>query len=284
MARLRILFLSTLLYFLFAMQPACAQKECADCSNVLVIDSLIKHYIDERAEKLPLYYNDPLWQDYCDSVIRICPNAADAYQLKALTYTKYGGYEKALSLIDSAVRYDTLGFLSYRAFIKCIFTKDYSAALADFKLADSLYKSEYVMDHSHYFFMGLCNLETNNLVAAEQDFLKDIQMAKGTDSAGTPHFNSLLYTGILYLKLNKLNKAAFYLDQCLRIYTLHPEGNFYRAKVAALQKDSIKQKLLLKKAKEAYLKNYRMNEGNIYYVNYPEQITLYEISAALGRQ
>jgi tetratricopeptide (TPR) repeat protein len=281
MEPLKTLFLSIFCLTLFVCKQTRAQSGCIKCNERSTIDSLVNFYINERAEKLGLYYNDPRWQDYCDSIISICPNAAEAYQLKALPFTKYGDYEKAFFLIDQAVKYDPWQFLSYRAFIKCIFTKDYTGALADFKRADSLIKGEYVMDHTHYFFMGLCDLETGHLLEGQDDFARDMTMQLGRDSSGPIHFNTFLYAGILAFRMNKYDDAARYLEECLKIYSQHPEANYYRAAVAERQNDTAAKAGYLNRAKSSFQKGFRMNEGNIFYANYPEQITLYEISMAL---
>ncbi|MFN3382080.1 MAG: hypothetical protein ACK41O_21680, partial [Runella zeae] len=154
MAKSSLLFLS-----LFYFQIICLgqNSRIIDCSSKQVQDSLVEHYIDNGAEKFG--YNHPKWQVYLDSLISICPNIARAYHQKALPYIKNGDYGSAFPLEDKAVQYDPERWLSYRAFLKCIFSKDYKGAIIDFDLAQKIAPHIFVMDHSYSFYKGLCYLE-----------------------------------------------------------------------------------------------------------------------------
>ena len=278
------LFLNCLLIILSSCGQPVTKPAPLNCSNRHIQDSLVKKYITNGAEKLPYMYNDPRWELYCDSIIAMCPNTAAAYQLKAVPYIKNGEYEKAFKLNDKAVESDPQGYTAYRGFLKCIFTKDYEAAIIDFEKAQQLTPNGGEMDHTYMFYEGLCNLELGNYSMAEEKFKQDIFIQTGGDKKKTPHFNTLLYVGILYYEMNNGEKAKEYLQKCLGVYNQLPEANYY----LALQYEKEGQKMLMKKhlatARQSIIDGYSMNEDNIYYANYPHQVKLYEIEQKLNQQ
>jgi tetratricopeptide (TPR) repeat protein len=255
-----------------------------DCKNAHIRDSLISKYLYEGAEKLGNLYNDPKWQLYCDSVIALCPCIAESYQMKAVPFLKNGEYEEAFKLNNKAVELDPKHFLAYRGFLKCIFTKDYIGALKDFNEIENLNPDGYEMDHTYPFYKGLCNLELKNFYEAEVNFKKDIALQQKNIKELAVHFNSLLYIGILYYEIGDSIKAQEYLTKCLSIYKQLPEANYYLALVFKRQGKISEGQKLLQAAKEFMREGYRLNEGNIFYVNYPYQITIFEIEKALNMQ
>lgn len=281
MGKLLISFLSSLCF----LGQGCAQSTALrplDCSSLRVQDSLIKKYIDEGADRLPNMYNDTAWQTYCDSVIALCPGIAEAYQRKAVPYIKNGEYEKALALYDITVQLAPKRYTGHRGFIKCLFTKDYEGAITDLQKAQALVPNGFDMDHSFKFYEGLCHLELGNYTVAEQNFKQDIQIQKSSDPKSPPHFNSLLYIGILYYEMGKNALAKENLLNCLKIYKQLPDANYYLALVFGREGNTTKRKEYLEIAQQSYRSGYRMNEDQLYYVNYPHQVKLYEIEQALS--
>ena len=285
MEKLLILSLSFLLASGFcSCQVKPLHLEKCNCDNKKVQDSLISIYIDNGALKRD--YNRPQWQLYCDSLINICPNIAVAYQLKAIPFIKYGDYATAFPLEDKAVELKPEYYTAYRGFLKCIFTKDYHGAITDFEKAQQLTPNNYEMDHTYFFYEGLCNLELQNYSRAEENFKRDIFLQTGgnTDKENTAHFNSLLYMGILYFEMKEDKKAKEYLQKSLNIYKQLPEANYYLALVYKRENNSVLKNKYLQIAKESILNHFGLNEDNIYYANYPHHITLYEINRELKKQ
>lgn len=281
MGKLLILFLSFFLAGCFGYsQKITILANSCDCTNKKVKDSLIEKYLEHGAEKYS--YNSPPWQQYCDSLIAICPNIAVAYQLKAIPFIKYGEYEKAFALEDKAVELAPKDFTAYRGFLKCIFTKDYEGAIADFKKAQELVPNSYEMDHTYFFYQGLCYLELGNYVKCQENFKQDIFLQNKGDSSKTVHFNSLFYLGILYYEMKNFTLAEENLLKCIKVYNNHPDANFYLGLVfGAIGNDSSKSKYL-NIAKEALEKKYSFGEDNVFYANYPHQIRLYEVEEAIN--
>ncbi|QKG52235.1 tetratricopeptide repeat protein [Hymenobacter sp. BRD67] len=204
-----------------------------------------------------------------------------AYQQKAVPLIKDGRYEEAFALENKAVALDPPRWLAYRGFLKCIFTKDYEGAILDFQGAARINPAGREMDHTYPFFEGISNLELKNYALAEADFQQDMRLQKGAAGKGDVHFNTLFYAGVLAFELKKYAQATAYLKQCLQQYTNHPEANYYLGltyrKLGNIQQAS----QYLHTAGQALAKGYRLNEDNIYYANYPHQITAYEVQQAL---
>lgn len=280
MVKSLILFLNFLLFAFFCscQQPVEKVMNC-DCSSKIVRDSLVEKYLDNLVQRVS--YNTPKWQSVCDSVIAICPNVAQAYELKAIPFIKYGDYAKAFPLEDKAVEFAPKGFTSYRGFLKCIFTKDYEGAIIDFNKAEELVPNGYEMDHTFSFYEGLCNLELANYRKAEENFKKDIFIQTGVDTAKTIHYNSLFYMGVLYYEMKNYAMAREYLLKCIAVYNQHPDANYYLAMVFKRMKNKTLEKKYLTISKQAFEDGYNLVEDNIVYVNYPHQVTLYEVEQAL---
>jgi tetratricopeptide (TPR) repeat protein len=250
-----------------------------DCASRPYQDSLVARYIDRGAHRFS--YNDPRWAQYCDSLIALCPTIAVAYQQKAVPLIKDGKYAEAFALENQAATLDPPRWLAYRGFLKCIFTKDYEGAIRDFQGAARLNPVGREMDHTYPFFEGISNLELKNYTLAEADFKRDIALQKGPSGKGEIHFNSLFYAGVLAFEQKKYTQARTYLQQCLRQYPNHPDANYYLGLTCRRLGDKPLASQHLRAASQALTKGYRLNEDNIYYANYPHQITAYEIQQAL---
>jgi tetratricopeptide (TPR) repeat protein len=251
----------------------------APCDSQRYRDSLVTRYIENGAHKFS--YNDPRWGQYCDSLLAVCPNVAYAYEQKAVPLIKDGKYAEAFLLENKAVELEPLKWLAYRGFLKCIFTKDYEGAILDFQQAARLKPGSREMDHTYPFFEGLCNLELGNYQRAEANFKEDIRQQKGPAGQQDVHFNTLFYIGVLYLEMKDYTQAKSYLAQCLKAYPQHPEANYYLGLAYRAQGSQPTAQRYLLAAQKAVASGYRLNEDNIYYANYPRQITAYEIAQAL---
>jgi tetratricopeptide (TPR) repeat protein len=257
-----------------------APTKLADkCGSKRYQDSLVTKYIENGAHKYS--YNDPRWGQYCDSLLAVCPNVAYAYQQKAMPLIKDAKYAEAFPLENKAAELDPHAYLAYRGFLKCIFTKDYQGALLDFQQVSRLKPGSREMDHTYPFFEGLCHLELGQYSQAETNFKEDIRQQKGPAGTGDVHFNTLFYVGVLYLDMKRYVLAQSYLAQCLKAYPQHPEANYYLGLLHRALGDKKAAQRYLLAAQHALAGGYRLNEDNIYYANYPRQITEYEITQAL---
>ena len=260
-------------------RPTTTKAVAGDCSSKAYQDTLVARYLDRGAHRIS--YLSPQWGQYCDSLIAACPNIAYAYQQKAMPLIKCGDYAKAFPLVDKAVELDVNRWLAYRGFLKCIFTKDYSGAIADFQRVTKLKPNGREMDHTYSFFEGACELELGHYKLAEAAFANDIALQRGRDGAGQLHFNTLFYAGVVAARLKQYGPAQAYLQQCLQAYPQHPEANYYLALTYQAQGQPALARQHLEAAQRALIGGYRLNEDNMFYANYPEQITEYEVTRAM---
>ena len=173
------------------------------------------------------------------------------------------------------------GWLAYRGFLKCMFTKDYTGALIDFQRVAKLKPNGREMDHTYAFFEGTCELELGHYQRAEAAFAHDMALQRGSDGLGEIHFNTLFYAGVVAARLKQYAPAQAYLQQCLRAYPQHPEANYYLALIYQAQGQPALARQHLEAAQRALIGGYRLNEDNIFYANYPEQVTEFEVTRAM---
>ena len=279
MAKSLLLFLSLFSVTHLSRCQSAAQKPLPEaCGSRVYRDSLVARYIDRGAQRFS--YLHPNWTRYCDSLIAICPNIAVAYQQKAVPLIKEGQYAEAFALEDKAATLDPQRWMAYRGFLKCIFTKDYDGAILDFQAAARFNANGREMDHTYPFFEGLSNLELKNYAKSEVDFKLDRALQQGPDGKGSLHFNTLFYSGVLYFEMKKYAQAKIYLQQCLQQYAKHPEANYYLALTYQTQGNEALARRHLDTAQQALAAGNQLNEDNIYYANYPRQITAFEVQQA----
>ena len=260
-------------------QAAAAGGTAMSCGSKVYQDSLVARYLDRGAHRVS--YLSPRWGQYCDSLIAACPTIAYAYQQKAMPLIDCGDYAKAMPLMDKAVALDANRWLAYRGFLKCIFTKDYPGAIADFQRVARLKPNGREMDHTYAFFEGACELKLGHYKLAEAAFAQDVALQRGPDGQGEIHFNTLLYAGVVAARLKQYAPAQAYLQQCLKAYPQHPEANYYLALIYQAQGQPALARQHLEAAQRALVGGYRLNEDSIFYANYPEQITEYEVTQAM---
>ncbi len=281
MEKLLTLFLSVLLLLQLVSCQSSSKISIDKCINETEKDNLITKYLTNGAF---LYsYNDPNWGIYCDSLIAICPNIAEVYRIKAIPHIKNGDYAQAFLLENKTVELDAQTWMSYRAFLKCIFTKDYEGAIVDFDEAEKLNPKDYVMDHTHFFYRGLCNLELGNYQEAERDLKQDVAIQTNGNDSVSVHFNTLFYLGVLYYETEQYNNAIIYLENSIKNYNQFPDAHYYLAKILINQHKNELAAKYLQIAQNSLEKGYSINEDNVFYANYPHQITLYEVTQEINQ-
>ncbi len=172
--------LNTIIFFLLAIAYSThGQQKLALKNKSLSEEQIITKYLENGAWRFR--YFAPEYQLYIDSAIALNPTIAYLYQQKSMPLYKQGKYSVGLQYLNKAVELAPVKYIDYRAFMKCIFAKNYTEALDDFILSKKL-KSEngYVMDHSYNFYIGLCYIQLNEYQKAFDYLNKSIRQVEAT--------------------------------------------------------------------------------------------------------
>ncbi len=225
-------------------------------------------------------YNSSEWQIYLDSALIIEPQNAYLWQQKSMPNFKNGKYYDGMRFLNKAVQYDTLAWLGYRGFMKCIFMKDYTNAIIDIKYIYNKRPIEQKMDHSYPFWIGLSYLKLHQLDSAAYYLGTSINIAllKGKDAV---HYVDWFYLGLTKYKQKNYKEALLCFDNASAQNSHFPDAEFYKAMILLQKKQKGEAKSLLIQARMNIANGYRMNEDNEVYVNYPYQITSFEIDELL---
>ncbi len=221
-------------------------------------------------------------QLYLDSALMVMPTNAYYWQQKSMPLYKAQKYEVGKPFLDSAVKYDADNWLGYRAYMKCIFAKEYKDALADLHLATALYGDIPIMDHPYSFYISLCHLQLNNLDSCEY-YLKGCindEITKYKDESWV-HYNHLFYMGALYYQKAEYTTSITWLDKALKQYGTFSDAQYYKS-MCCYQLDKKQEALDLMKNAYANLKEgYSLNEDNDRYEYYPYQVRKYYVASAV---
>jgi tetratricopeptide (TPR) repeat protein len=222
-------------------------------------------------------YFSPEYQAYLDSAITLSPTSAYLYQQKAMPYFKLGKFEMGLKYMDRAVELDEQ-IVDYRAFVKCIFGRQYLSALEDFEKAKKLKGlNGYVMDHSYDFYIGLCHLQLNNFTEAHRSLLSSIAYQQSSKGDEWVHPLDLFYAGIALQELGVHPQAVDYFNECLDKNPNFADAKYYKSLSLFRMKQVEEAERLLDESASDFAKGYTINEDNAAYEVYPYQIKKFYI-------
>jgi tetratricopeptide (TPR) repeat protein len=213
-----------------------------------------------------------IYQECLDEGLKKDSTIAYLWQQKAMPYFKARKYEVGMKYIDKAVIYSKRRYLPYRAFIKCIFSKQYKEAITDFEESISMVGNQYEMDHSYKFYIALSYLQLNQFEKAEAIFTEDIKRQEDEMGEDGAHHLDLFYYGIAKYELNKWEEAIEQFDKALKIYPNFSDVLAYKG-ISLLQLEKMEEAtIILQRAKEEGLKGNTINEANVIYETYPYQV------------
>lgn len=254
--------LITLLILCALLSPAQEKKPTRD--------DIIDRYLKKGAWYYPMYSQD--WQHKIDEGLRLDSTIAYLWQQKGMAMLKYMKYQEGIKCLDKAVKFDPETWLEYRAFMNCIYAKDYPAAIRDFEQCKKMSPLKYVMDHSYNFYLSLCYLQLNQLKQAEELLEAEAKKDKGPHGEDYAHYLTYFYLAIAKLEQNRPEEAIVDFDKSLRIYSRFSDAKYYKA--AALQKlwKIEDAKKMFDEAKTDFDAGYTINDTNANYERYPYQV------------
>jgi tetratricopeptide (TPR) repeat protein len=236
-------------------------------------DSLIEKYVHNGAKQFGLYSQER--RDELDKGLAIDSTVAYMWQQKAMPLFKQGKYELGMPFLDKAVLYNRRDWQEYRAFMKCIFAKQYRNAIADFKDCKERFGNNFVMDHTYDFYMGISHLMLNEFEEAEELFKSDYDSIMNVKGPDWLHHLDLFYYGISLYEQKKYTEAIVFFNEALVRYPTFSDVQAYKAKALYAIGKAEEATALYEQAKINGKKGMTINEDNEIYERYPYQVRWY---------
>lgn len=257
---------------LLALLTLCNAQDNPFERPISISDSIKLKRILDSLDNAPMF--SLRRQRYYDSALAIKPWKAGWWQQKAMTVMKQKKYDLGMSFLDSAVKYDTKyhRYLEYRAFMKCIFQKSYREAIKDFDLMLSYNGNLSVMDHSYYFYKGLCYLQLNEPDSCVYFINLSIDDSRKKQGANMVHHLEWFYMGIAYYEQENYPAAIACFDSSLKIYTQFSDAQYYRGICLYRQGKPAEAVDDIKAAAINFNAGYTINEDNAVHEEYPYQV------------
>lgn len=233
-------------------------------------DSIINEHLKNGAWTKGLFSRE--WQAEIDKGLAKDSTIAYLWQQKAMPLFKQGKYELGMKYINQAVKYNREEWQEYRAFMTCIFAKNYRDAIADFEDCKKRKGNSFVMDHSYNFYIALSKIQLNQYAEAEELLTQEV--AEQTEKQGEEwvHYLDLFYLGIAEFEQGKYEGAIEVFDKALKLYPEFSEVIYYKGNSLGRLGDKKAAKELTATAKEYGKKGFSVNEDNAIYERYPYQI------------
>lgn len=263
--RMKIIFKILILFFPFLLFSQ-------NLSMIKALDGVQKKiFLDLVAKDAKVSLFSGQHQLYLDSLIAILPKEPFFWQQKAMPLFKQKKYELGMKYLDKAVELDpTDHYREYRAFIKCVFQKNYSESLEEFNYLTKINGDDgVIMDHPYSFWMGLCYLQLNKFDKAQKFIEKSIAFGQKNNFVN-PY--ELFYLGIIEYEKGNYQNAINNLNKSLEQYANFFDAKYYKAlSLINLNKKEEGQILLLEASKD-FKNGFSFNEGNSLYEQFPYQV------------
>ncbi|WP_076447339.1 tetratricopeptide repeat protein [Chryseobacterium sp. RU37D] len=196
-------------------------------------------------------------QKMLDMAIKLCPNMDYAYREKSVPYLKRGDFITWKKLIDKAVEINPKNNLGYRGWCKYQFLRDYKGALTDLKKLKNMMNDIGFSQNGDYnleIVIGLCYKALDQKSKAIE--LIEKQLSK---KEYVPLNHDYIHLGVLYLEVGNREKAIKCFNKEIEISDYYAETYYYLA-MAYKEKNKELYTQNLIKAKEFYLKDFRMKD------------------------
>lgn len=234
-------------------------------------DSIIEEVFKSDVLKTEGFFSTE-WQDELTKALQKDSTIAYLWQQKAMPLFKQGKYELGMPYLDKAVQYNEQQWLEYRGFMKCIFAKSYSEAIADFEVCQKKYGNSYVMDHSYTFYIALSQIQMNQFKKAEELLEVEIERQKQSQGDDWVHHLDLFYLGISRYEQNEYEAAIDAFEKAIKLYPNFSDAQMYNS-ICLRKLNRIEEADSLREmAKKNGVEGYTINEDNAIYERYPYQI------------
>ena len=284
-------------------KPACGQKKISIMKNTFILllllascndrnasDATVSHaeqptktkVSSEDSTKIASYWekanrsglHSKAGLQYWDSILAIKPDSAYLWQQKAMPLYKARKYSVGKPFLAKAVEYDPKRYLSYSAFMKCLFSKEYEESIGEFMDVKERYGDSYVMDHTYNFYIALDYLQLNQFEKAKE-FLEKSKAQQFTDFPNDSpeeacHYLDWFYLGIADFELGNFKEAIANFDMSLKVYTNFADAMYYKgASIYRSGKEEEGREWVVKARENA---ENTINEDQVFYEIYPYQV------------
>lgn len=264
------------LYFVFYIMISAFLLGCKEKKVLKVVqenqEAIIQKHAVKCAHKINYYVRMKDYQACLDAGLQKDSTIAYLWQQKGMPYFKIKKYEVGMEYVDKAVLYDRKRYLPYRAFLKCIFSKTYKDAIADFESCINEFGDNYEMDHSYSFYIGLSYLQLEQFEKAQEYFVKAEQ--KALHDFGELHHTLWFYKGVVAMELQEYQKAIEAYSFAIAEYPQFSDAYYHKVfcmfKLENEYTEEMKE--LLEKAAIYKSQGYSINEANALYEEYPYQV------------
>ncbi|QHS58478.1 tetratricopeptide repeat protein [Chitinophaga agri] len=233
-------------------------------------DSVERRFLSNGAYRHHYFARE--WQIYLDSALAVLPDEASFWQQKAMPLFKQRKYEAGMVYLDKAVALDAAEYLDYRAFIKCIFQKNYQGAIADFNLAKKAGYHQGVMDHRYDFYLALSYLQLNDYVAAKAALLETIRSVEENTPSAPVHFLYYFYLGIISYETADYNTALDFFNKSLTQYPRFADAGYYKGLCLIRLHQGTAARESFTSSRKNFKEGYSIPEDNAVYEPYPYQV------------
>lgn len=238
--------------------------------SVHVKDSLNNRYYTNGVAKYHSY--SAKFQFYADTFLHFFPNNPEIWQQRAIPLFKTGKYEIGIKYLNKAVELDKKEYIAYRGFINCIFLKQHSQSIQDFKEATVLKGEGYEIDHPYAFYIGLNYLQINQLDSAKYYLERSMEIERRSKSEHFLSPTNWFYLGIVAYEQERWQDALINFDKTLSLYSSFPEAKYYKALILRKLEQKELAKSTLKEAVADYHTDYLFPEYNAVYEHYPYEV------------
>ncbi|MGJ8735088.1 tetratricopeptide repeat protein [Zobellia laminariae] len=225
------------------------------------------------------------YQKYLDSVLLIKPDSAYFWQQKAMPLYKARKYSVGKPFLKKAADLYPEKYLSYSAFMKCLFSKEYEESIEEFMDMKERFGDSYVMDHTYNFYIALDYLQLNRFDEAKAFLLKSKEQQFADFPDDPPyeacHYMDWFYLGIAEMELKNYEEGIKMFDTSLQVYTNFADAIYYKAVCMKWLGKMDDAKILLEEAIKN--KENTINEDQVFYEIYPYQ-TFHRLSSSSRQQ
>lgn len=216
-----------------------------------------------------------------DSALKYLPDDAYLWQQRSMPLAKQRKYELSIQFMDSAVKYDSLKYIAYRGFLKCIYQKDLNGALRDLRLAKAWQPDAYLRDHPIDYLIGMCHLQLSKYDIARDCF----QYCVAQDLKAGPdwvHKLNYFYLGVSEYELRDHDATIRNMEAVLRIDSNFADAKYYKA--AALHESGLDAEALslFQEARSSLAHGHTFDEDDSPYERYPYQITTWMVNGYIN--